>query len=279
MGDAQRREALPSAFVFASDDEDNGSSGDGGDGAVATDASPPLVTEGTLAAHEAELARMKRHWQKTCRLVKQVRYRNDIITQRREFARSANDPARFRIPGRLLAEEKLRRVVAKTLPRLEAALRSEIVAWEAINGAFVINDRRYLDEMRGDDSNDDDGDGDVDAENRTEAVAVAADTTHAAALMGPPAVLHSRKKPSSVACIKSRKKTSKKTVASAVTPTRSSMKSTAKTTFKTPRSSAAKASSRKVVKTSFPTKRSASKLSSKSSATTRRVFAKLQNHQ
>jgi hypothetical protein len=283
VGNKERREALPSAFAHAStsadgddDDVDNGDGSVEGDGEGEGDgAGVAVVTDATLDAHEAELARLQRRLLTTRPLLKLVRRRDEIVTQRCEFALSATDPLRFRIPGRLLAEEKLRRVVAKTLPRLKATLTADIAAWETTNGAFVVNGRRYLDVMRDtDDADATDAHVDADAENNG--------SSDSAVAMGPPAARRSAKSSSATRTTPARslKKTATKTKAkksSKLSKTPSS-KLKASSLKKTPMSS-----SRSVAKR--PASAAASKRSTKTSssslllATPRRVFGKLQNKQ
>jgi protein regulator of cytokinesis 1 len=78
--------------------------------------------------------------------------RETILQQKREFDSSSADPDRLlskkRDPGRLLREEKFRKVVAKELPKIESKLKTSIDDWQTTyQQPFIWEGRYYLDEL------------------------------------------------------------------------------------------------------------------------------------
>ncbi len=80
-----------------------------------------------------------------------------LIGDREELAASSQDASRLmargqkgerRDPTRLLREEKMRKRIAKELPKVEADLRRALEDWEDEYGRpFCVKGERYLDEL------------------------------------------------------------------------------------------------------------------------------------
>jgi len=82
-----------------------------------------------------------------------VEQRERILEEKREFESSSSDPNRLlskagRDPGRLLREEKFRKVISRDLPKLEMKLHKAILDWEEANQEdFIYGEGRYLDQI------------------------------------------------------------------------------------------------------------------------------------
>ena len=78
-------------------------------------------------------------------LLTSIRKYFDICDDEKELAAAANDQSRLlgrgpRDPGRLLREEKMRKRIAKDLPKVEAELRRTLEAWEDEYGrSFLVH--------------------------------------------------------------------------------------------------------------------------------------------
>ena len=80
-----------------------------------------------------------------------------LVKERDELAASSQDASRLmlrgqkgekRDPGKLLREEKMRKRIAKELPKVEADLRKVLEAWEDEYGRpFLVHGERYIDEL------------------------------------------------------------------------------------------------------------------------------------
>jgi hypothetical protein len=64
-----------------------------------------------------------------------------------EYEQTLTDPNRFKIPGRMLKEEKVRKLMSKTLPSLEKKLRVDVAAFEKDNGTFSLDGISYIQRM------------------------------------------------------------------------------------------------------------------------------------
>ncbi len=78
--------------------------------------------------------------------------REKILEEKKEFEATSSDPTRLLKkagdPGRLLKEERFRKVIAKELPKLEEKLRKTIMEWEQKNHVlFMFNGQRLLDQL------------------------------------------------------------------------------------------------------------------------------------
>ncbi|KAH0565142.1 hypothetical protein GP486_001454 [Trichoglossum hirsutum] len=108
-----------------------------------------------LSAHESEIARLevlKEQRAPTLDLIDKYR---SLVKDRDDLAASSQDASRLmlrgqkgekRDPTRLLREEKMRKRIAKELPKVEADLRKTLEKWEDEYGRpFLVHGERYLD--------------------------------------------------------------------------------------------------------------------------------------
>ncbi|XP_068596831.1 protein regulator of cytokinesis 1b [Brachionichthys hirsutus] len=103
-------------------------------------------TEELLSLHEAELQRLKRHYEDHRELFEGVRQWEDSWRLFLELEKKATDPARFtNRGGNLLKEEKQRSELLKNLPKLEKSLKLQVDAWEGEQGReFLVNGQKFL---------------------------------------------------------------------------------------------------------------------------------------
>ena len=122
-----------------------------------TPAFSDVYSDALLSAHEGEIARLqtlKEQREPTLQLIEKYR---SIINDRETLAASSQDASRLlgrgqkgekRDPTRLLREEKMRKRIAKDLPKVEADLRKTLEAWEDEYGRpFLVHGQRYVDEL------------------------------------------------------------------------------------------------------------------------------------
>ena len=122
-----------------------------------TPAFSDVYSDALLSAHEAEISRLQALKEQRAPILALVDKHRSIIKDREDLAASANDATRLmlkpakgekRDPGKLLREEKMRKRIAKELPKLEAELRKTLESWEDEYGhPFLVHGERYLDEM------------------------------------------------------------------------------------------------------------------------------------
>ncbi|XP_054433575.1 protein regulator of cytokinesis 1 isoform X1 [Pteronotus mesoamericanus] len=103
-------------------------------------------TEVLLQLHDAEVVRLKNHYEAHRELFEGVRKWEESWRLFLEFERKASDPSRFtNRGGNLLKEEKQRARLQKTLPKLEEELKAQIEVWEQEHSkAFVVNGQKFL---------------------------------------------------------------------------------------------------------------------------------------
>lgn len=122
-----------------------------------TPAFSDVPSDALLSAHEAEIERLdalKEQRAPTLELIDKYR---SLIHDRDELAASSQDASRLlaksskgekRDPTRLLREEKMRKRIAKDLPKVEVELRKTLEKWEDEYGRpFLVHGMRYLDEL------------------------------------------------------------------------------------------------------------------------------------
>lgn len=116
-----------------------------------------VYSDALLSSHEAEIARLEALKEQRLPTLQMIdRYRS-LIKDRNDLQTSSQDASRLmargqkgekRDPGKLLREEKLRKRIAKELPKVEADLRNILEAWEEEYGRpFLVHGERYLDEL------------------------------------------------------------------------------------------------------------------------------------
>ncbi|XP_020555934.1 protein regulator of cytokinesis 1 isoform X2 [Oryzias latipes] len=102
--------------------------------------------EDLLALHEAELHRLKLHYEKHQELYSGVHRWRESWRLLQELEKKAADPSRFtNRGGNLLKEEKLRRELQKNLPKLEKKLKVQIQSWESEQHcSFLVNGQKFM---------------------------------------------------------------------------------------------------------------------------------------
>ncbi|KAL9110174.1 MAG: hypothetical protein Q9227_005234 [Pyrenula ochraceoflavens] len=122
-----------------------------------TPAFSDVFSDALLSAHEAEIERLEALKEQRAPTLALVDRHRSLINDREALAASANDASRLtgrgtkgekRDPTRLLREEKMRKRIAKELPKLEGDLRRVLEQWEDEYGRpFLVHGERYIDEL------------------------------------------------------------------------------------------------------------------------------------
>merc|ERR1719219_2810503 len=102
--------------------------------------------ENLLELHEAEVERLKAHYEENRELFTKVSQRQEVWSKFMELEKRAKDPTRLMNArgNNLLLEEKERNKVNKALPRLEEELHDLIAAWEANQGReFLVGGTNF----------------------------------------------------------------------------------------------------------------------------------------
>ena len=116
-----------------------------------------VYTDALLYEHETEIERLESlRDQRSPTLALIERYRS-LVKDRNDLSASSQDASRLmargtkgerRDPTRLLREEKMRKRIAKELPKVEAELCKALQRWEDEYGRpFLVHGQRYLDEL------------------------------------------------------------------------------------------------------------------------------------
>ncbi|TDH17458.1 hypothetical protein EPR50_G00008310 [Perca flavescens] len=103
-------------------------------------------TEELLSLHDAEIQRLKQHYEHHKALFEGVQQWEDSWRLFLELEKKATDPTRFtNRGGNLLKEEKQRSELHKSLPKLEKKLKAQIDAWESEQDReFFVNGQKFL---------------------------------------------------------------------------------------------------------------------------------------
>ncbi|KIW03706.1 uncharacterized protein PV09_05019 [Verruconis gallopava] len=122
-----------------------------------TPAFSDVYSDALLSAHEAEIERLEALREQRAPTLALIDKHRSLIKERDELAASSQDASRLmlrgqkgekRDPGKLLREEKMRKRIAKELPKVEAELRKMLEAWEDEYGRpFLVHGERYIDEL------------------------------------------------------------------------------------------------------------------------------------
>ncbi|XP_075934939.1 protein regulator of cytokinesis 1b [Anarhichas minor] len=104
------------------------------------------VTEDLLSLHDAEIQRLKQHYEDHGELYDGVHQWEDSWRLFLQLEKKATDPTRFtNRGGNLLKEEKERSELHKSLPKLERKLKAQIDAWESEQDReFLVNGQKFL---------------------------------------------------------------------------------------------------------------------------------------
>ncbi len=122
-----------------------------------TPAFSDVYSDALLSAHEAEIERLTTLKDQRAPILAMVEKFKSIIADRESLAQSANDASRLmlkpqkgekRDPGKLLREEKMRKRIAKDLPKVIAELTKVLQKYEDDYGRpFQIQGERLLDDL------------------------------------------------------------------------------------------------------------------------------------
>ncbi|KIW33955.1 uncharacterized protein PV07_00766 [Cladophialophora immunda] len=122
-----------------------------------TPAFSDVYSDALLSAHEAEIERLLTLKEQREPILAMVEKYKSLIADREALAASANDASRLmlkpqkgekRDPGKLLREEKMRKRIAKELPKVIADLTKVLEKYEDEYGRpFLVQGERMLDEM------------------------------------------------------------------------------------------------------------------------------------
>ncbi|KAL1969726.1 hypothetical protein VTN77DRAFT_8279 [Rasamsonia byssochlamydoides] len=122
-----------------------------------TPAFSDVYSDALLEAHEAEIARLEALREQRAPTLELIAKHMSLIQDREALVASSQDASRLmsrgnkgekRDPGKLLREEKMRKRIAKELPKVEAELRKALEKWEDEYGRpFLVHGERYLDQL------------------------------------------------------------------------------------------------------------------------------------
>ncbi len=125
-----------------------------------TPAFSDVYSDALLEAHEREIARLEVLKEQRAPTLALVDRHRTLVHDRDELAASSQDASRLmargqkgerRDPGKLLREEKMRKRIAKELPKIAADLRKVLERWEDEYGRpFLVHGERYLDNLESD---------------------------------------------------------------------------------------------------------------------------------
>lgn len=120
-----------------------------------TPAFSDVYSDALLEAHEQEIVRLETLREQRAPTLALVEKHRSLVAERDELAASSQDASRLmmkgqkgekRDPGKLLREEKMRKRIAKELPKVTAELRKTLDQWEDEWGRpFCVHGERYLD--------------------------------------------------------------------------------------------------------------------------------------
>ncbi|KAI1854552.1 hypothetical protein JX265_007577 [Neoarthrinium moseri] len=120
-----------------------------------TPAFSDVYSDALLEAHEREIGRLEALREQRAPTLALVDKHRTLVHDRDELQASSQDASRLmmrgqkgekRDPGKLLREEKMRKRIAKELPKVAAELRSMLECWEDEFGRpFLVHGERYLD--------------------------------------------------------------------------------------------------------------------------------------
>ncbi|KAI9148004.1 Anaphase spindle elongation protein 1 [Paramyrothecium foliicola] len=125
-----------------------------------TPAFSDVYSDALLEAHEREVARLEALKEQRAPTLALIDKHKSLIKDRDDLATSSQDASRLmmrgqkgekRDPGKLLREEKMRKRIAKELPKVAAEVRKILERWEDEYGRpFLVFGERYLDELEAD---------------------------------------------------------------------------------------------------------------------------------
>ena len=112
-----------------------------------------VYSDALLSAHESEIARLEALKEQRAPILQLISRHRSLVNEREELANSSQDASRLiakkgekRDPTRLLREEKMRKRIARELPKVEAEVSKALEVWEDEYGRpFLVTGERYLD--------------------------------------------------------------------------------------------------------------------------------------
>jgi protein regulator of cytokinesis 1 len=116
-----------------------------------------VYSDALLAAHESEIARLEALQEQRAPILTLIDRHKSLIKERDDLTASSQDASRLmlrgqkgekRDPTRLLREEKMRKRIAKELPKIEKDLQKMLEQWEDEYGRpFLVCGEQYLEEL------------------------------------------------------------------------------------------------------------------------------------
>jgi len=120
-----------------------------------TNVLPDIYSDALLSAHEAEIERLESLKEQRAPTLQLIDKHRSLIKDREDLATASQDASRLlgkgqkgerRDPTRLLREEKMRKRIAKDLPKVQQELEQVLEQWEEEYGRpFLVFGERYLD--------------------------------------------------------------------------------------------------------------------------------------
>ncbi|ETN42139.1 uncharacterized protein HMPREF1541_04080 [Cyphellophora europaea CBS 101466] len=122
-----------------------------------TPAFSDVYSDALLSAHEAEIERLTVLSEQRAPILEAIEKHKSLVNDRESLEASAADASRLlmkpqkgekRDPGKLLREEKMRKRIAKELPKVAAALVKTLQKYEDDYGKpFLVHGQSYLEEL------------------------------------------------------------------------------------------------------------------------------------
>ncbi|TVY43239.1 Anaphase spindle elongation protein [Lachnellula occidentalis] len=122
-----------------------------------TPAFSDVYSDALLEAHEQEISRLEALKEQRAPTLTLIENHRSLVKDRNDLQASSQDASRLlgrgqkgekRDPTRLLREEKMRKRIAKDLPKLAVQLRKVLENWEDEYGRpFLVHGERYIDEL------------------------------------------------------------------------------------------------------------------------------------
>ncbi|KAI1005793.1 hypothetical protein K3495_g2431 [Podosphaera aphanis] len=122
-----------------------------------TPAFSDVYSDALLEAHEQEISRLESLKEQRAPILGLIAKHQALVKDRDDLQASSQDASRLlgrgqkgekRDPTRLLREEKMRKRIAKDLPKVASELRKELERWEdEIGRPFLIRGERYLESL------------------------------------------------------------------------------------------------------------------------------------
>jgi len=122
-----------------------------------TPAFSDVYSDALLEAHEQEIGRLEALKEQRAPTLALIEQHRSLVKDRNDLQASSQDASRLlgrgqkgekRDPTRLLREEKMRKRIAKDLPKIAVNLRKVLEKWEDEYGRpFLVHGERYIDEL------------------------------------------------------------------------------------------------------------------------------------